>query len=131
MASTVAYALNASAVNEHTHQAQCANDVQLADDTFDASADGSWLDVGEGRNLVLTRTVADSDGTLPTFDVALWTSADKGVADSPRLMGAFSQATADGAERKSFPCSDRYVRVTVILGGTTPAAAITVAGKVC
>lgn len=136
MASTTSLTLNASTVNEVTSQAQRADDIVLCDDTFTATTSGSWVDVGEGRNLALKLNLSSTSGTSPTYDVTIKTSSDKGVTDSARAVnslataGAFAQQTADGTVFKCFGPTDRYVQCVVTVGGTNPSSRVKVSGKV-
>ena len=109
---------NASRVNGSTNECQPHYDISLFSDTaVAASENGGWLDVGVGANLVLTLTMADESGTA-VYDVTIQTSpVDTG--SSIRTLGtAFTQITANGTEIKSFACSDRYVRASVVYSST-------------
>jgi hypothetical protein len=137
MATTIQKLLEATEVNEHTSEAQRADPITLADETALAvTTTGSWVDVGEGRNLALALTISAVTGTSPTFNVTLETSSDKGVTDTPRALnslataGAFAQQIAAGTVRKCFGPTDRYVRCVITLGGGTPVGTIKVSGKV-
>jgi hypothetical protein len=106
--------------------------VATSDVTLRASAtevaNGSSPAVGVDRGTVrllldVTAKGADADETL---DVTVETSFD-GAAW--RSLGAFARKTAVGAERKSFPGADRFVRITWAVGGTTPSFTFSVTGE--
>jgi hypothetical protein len=137
--STTSLTLNASAVNETTGQSQRADDIVLANETaFLATANGTWVDVGEGRNMSLLLTWLNNAGSSPTLDVTVQTSQDKGVADTARAVnslstaGAFAQkTTSSGTQRKEFGPTARYVRIVATIGGTaSPSYDFSVVGKV-
>lgn len=136
MATTTSIALNATAVNETTGQSQRADDIVLCNDTITATTTGTWIDVGEGRNLALKLVLASVTGTTPTYDVTVKTSSDKGVTDTARAVtsgatsGAFAQQTAAGTTWKCFGPTDRYVNIVITVTGTTPSAVVTCTGKV-
>lgn len=138
MATTTALALNASAVNATTSQSQRADDITLASEAaVTATTNGTWVDVGEGRNMTLLLTWLNNSGTSPTLDVTVQTSQDAGVADTARAVnslstaGAFAQkTTSSGTQRKEFGPTARYVRVVLTLGGTSPNYDASVVGKV-
>ncbi len=138
MASTTSLALNSTAVNEVHNSAQRADDIVLADETAVGTTTGSWVDVGEGRNMDLLLTWANVAGSTPTLDVTVETSRDKAVADAARAVnslstaGAFAQkTTTSGTQIKNFGPTSRYVRVVGTVGGTsTPTYTWSVKGKV-
>lgn len=108
---------NATRVNESTREAQPHYDIVLFDDTaVAASENGGWLDVGVGANLVLTLTMAAESGTA-IYDVTMQTSPNSDGTEI-RTLGTFTQITANGSERKSFACADRYVRASVAYSST-------------
>lgn len=108
---------NATRVNESTREAQPHYDIVLFDDTaVAASENGGWLDVGVGANLVLTLTMAAESGTA-IYDVTMQTSPNSDGTEI-RTLGTFTQITANGSERKSFACADRYVRASVVYSST-------------
>lgn len=117
---------NGSRVNSETNECQPHYDITLFSDTaVAASADGGWLDVGVGANLVLVLTMADESGTA-VYDVDIETSPNNDDTEV-RTLGSFTQISANGSERKSFACSDRYVRAEVTYSSTGNAT-VTVAG---
>ena len=120
---------NASRVNGNTRECQPHYDIELFNGTDTAATEnGGWLDVGVGANLVLAVIASGVGGTSPTFDFTIQTSpANDGT--SVRTLGTFTQITADGTERKSFACADRYVRARVVVGGTTPTGDLIVSGE--
>lgn len=121
---------NGSRVNESTRECQPHYDVVLFDGTGTAATEnGGWLDVGVGANLVLSAVASNVDGTLPTFDITIQTSPANDGSGVRTLGSAFAQITADGSQRLSFACSDRYVRARVVVGGTTPTADLVVSGE--
>jgi hypothetical protein len=109
---------NASRVNEETRECQPHYDITLFHDTaVAASEDGGWLDVGVGANLVLTLTMSAETGTA-VYDVTIQTSPNSDGTSVRTLGTAFTQISANGSERKSFACSDRYVRASVAYSST-------------
>lgn len=120
---------NGSRVNENTRECQPHYDITLFDGTDTAATEnGGWLDVGVGANIVLSAVASGVGGTSPTFDFTIQTSpASDGT--SVRTLGTFTQITANGSERKSFACADRYVRARVVVGGTSPTADLVVSGE--
>lgn len=140
MASSESLTMNASLVNEHTHQAMRADVIYLFGDssaeTLTATTTGDWVDVGYGANLDLTAVLTNVSGTNPTIDITIQTSSDKGVNDTARAVnslstaGAFAQFTAAGTKYKAFGPTSRYVRAVVTIGGTTPSADVIVSGRV-
>lgn len=82
----------------------------------EVSADGesSATELGDARcmRLLLEATIA---GTSPTVDVTVEGSRT-GATGTWYSLGAFTQLTATGSERKVFP-GERFVRVAYDLGG--------------
>lgn len=70
-------------------------------------ADDALL-TGEGATVTVTTSQAGSTAT-PKLDVTVETSHD---GTTWRELGAFTQATSAGSERKSFPGCDRFVRAS-------------------
>lgn len=121
---------NGSRVNGETNECQPHYDITLFDSVATAATEnGGWLDVGVGANLVLTASAANVAGTTPTYDIIIQTSPNNDNTEVRTLATAFTQLTADGSERLSFPCADRYVRARVVVGGTTPTADLNVSGE--
>lgn len=120
---------NASRVNGSTRECQPHYDISLFNGTDTAATEnGGWLDVGVGANLVLTATASGVGGTSPTFDFTIQTSPTND-GNNVRTLGTFTQITANGSERKSFACADRYVRARVVVGGTSPTGDLVVSGE--
>jgi hypothetical protein len=79
-------------------------------------------DKGTARLLL---AVTAASGTTPTLDVVIQTSHD---GTTWRTAHTFTQATATGTQRASFPV-DRFVRATWTVGGTTPSFTFAVTGE--
>lgn len=94
--------------------------------TRTADGNGATVEIGDQGTLRLRLNVTAASGTSPTLDITLQTSKD---ASTWRTLGTFAQATAVGAERKSFSGCDRYVRANADLGGTTPSFTYTIDGE--
>lgn len=94
-----------------------------------ASADGSWIDVGNAHTLRLDLTITENSGTNETLDVTIQTRRD--ANDTARTLGtAFTQATDGTDQRKVFSGLDRQVRASTVIGGTdTPTFAFSVSGE--
>lgn len=113
--------------NKQTGEWADIDDVTLAASAArTSSANGSAVELGDRGTLRLLLDVTAATGTTPTLDAAVETSFD-GV--TWRSLGAFTQKTATGTERKSFAGADRFVRVTWTIGGTTPSFTFSVSGE--
>jgi hypothetical protein len=95
--------------------------------TLTATASTTPIEPGDRGTLRLLLTVSAASGTTPTLDVSIETSFDGQTGW--RSMGAFTQATAAGSQRKSFSGADRFVRATATIGGTTPSFTFSVNGE--
>jgi hypothetical protein len=94
--------------------------------TRTATGNGTVVEeTGKRRVASLTLTVAARSGTTPTLDVTVQTSRD---GSTWYTAGSFAQATAAGAERKTFAL-DRFVRARWVLGGTTPSFTFSLDGE--
>jgi hypothetical protein len=91
-----------------------------------ANGDSGAVGISQGTAR-LTLDVTTVGGTGPTLDVVIETSFDG--ASNWRSLGAFAQRTGVGAERKSFPGCDRFIRARWTLGGTTPSFTFSVTGE--
>lgn len=106
--------------------------VQSLDVTLAASAArtadgaGAAFEVGPYTTARLALVCSARSGTTPTLDVTVETSFD-GI--TWRAHGTFAQITATGTTRKSFGGLDRYVRVSWVVGGTTPSFTFSVSGE--
>lgn len=73
--------------------------------------------VGPVGAMTATLTVSAASGTTPTLDVIVEHSHD---GTTWATLGSFTQATAAGAETKTFSPIRRHVRGKATVGGTTP-----------
>lgn len=92
--------------------------VLLASGARTASGEGSSVDLGNTKELVVTLDVSAASGTTPTLDAKLQHSPD-GVKWSD-LGTAFGQKTGVSREVKAFTQYHRYVKVVYTIGGTSP-----------
>lgn len=104
--------------------------VSLSNTTGDAVAKAartvtgasSWIDIGDGAELIAQLDSAAGTGTSPTLDVKLQTSydgTDANAVDVP--TGSFTQvAAAASAQIKAVAVFHRFVKVAWTIGGTTP-----------
>lgn len=121
---------NASRVNGSTNECQPHYDVVLFNGTDTAATEnGEWLDIGVGANIVLSAVASGVGGTSPTFDITIQTSPTNDGNNVRTLGSAFTQITANGSQRASFACADRYIRARVVVGGTSPTADLVVSGE--
>lgn len=91
-----------------------------------ADGSGSAFEVGPHTTARLALVCSARSGTTPTLDVTVETSFD---GSTWRSQGTFAQINATGTTRKSFGGLDRYVRVTWVVGGTTPSFTFSVSGE--
>lgn len=90
-----------------------ARDVTLqASASYSATANGSWVEIGDRGVLRLLLDVTACTGTC---DVSVYTARDSAGTGS-RTLGAFTQATGVTSEWKSFSGCDRFARVVVTIG---------------
>ena len=82
------------------------------------SGEGSSLDIGNTRELIVTLDVSAASGTSPTLDVKLQHSPDGSLWSD--LGTAFAQKTGVAREVKVFTQYHRYVKVVYTIAGTTP-----------
>jgi hypothetical protein len=105
-------------------------DTKLGSATLQTTAvvNGAAVPVGLGSNMVLELVSTVLVGTL---DVDVQTS--KLAAGPWRSMGAFTQQTTPTTQRKSFACSDNFVRVvgTPGSGGSQSATWVVAGVSVC
>jgi hypothetical protein len=95
-----------------------------------ADGNSASVKIGDRGTVRLTLAVSGVDGTNPTMDVTIQTSADDGDADPWRTLGTFAQVTADGEARKSFGGADKYIRANFNIGGTDdPTFTISLTGE--
>lgn len=94
--------------------------------TLTASANGSGRELLHRRNLVLELDVTAHTGGGDTLDVTVQTSEDNSTW---RTLGTFTQSTAVGTERKSFPGADRFVRYAATLAGAGVSTTFTIIGE--
>lgn len=119
-----------------TNQSQTLNeavavfDVSLADETeLAATKTETALDLGAPGILSLKLDVTAASGTSPTLDAVVKTSADDGATDTYRTAATFTQATGVTSERQSF-IVDRWVKLALTIGGTTPKFTFTANGQI-
>ena len=92
--------------------------------TATATADGSGHDRGaantsSGGNVCHLHVTAAS-GTTPTLDVTVEMDTNSGFS-TPTTLATFTQATTTTSERiENTTSTERYVRVSYTIGGTTP-----------
>jgi hypothetical protein len=113
--------------NERLHRLEHYDDIALdtAKSVSGASGNGTTVEVGAKGTLLLDLTVS-ALGAGTTLTVTVYTSKD---GTTWRSLGAFTDATATGTERKSFPGCDRYARACWALAGGTTTATYTVSGE--
>lgn len=72
-------------------------------------------------------SAATATGTTPTLDIEVLASDSATFANTAALptvsLGRFGRATAVSTKRMKFYTNKRYVRSSVVLGGTTPSFA--------
>ena len=90
-----------------------------------ASANTTPVETDRGT-LRATLTVANLQGDT-TVDVDIETRKDSN--DAWRVVGSFTQATADGAERLCFAGCDREVRAAITMAGSSPDADVEIVGE--
>ena len=90
----------------------------LASGARTVSGEGSSLDLGNTRELIVTLDVSTASGTSPTLDVKLQHSPDGSLWSD--LGTAFAQKTGVAREVKVFTQYHRYVKVVYTIAGTTP-----------
>ena len=90
----------------------------LASGVRTVSGEGSSLDLGNTRELIVTLDVSVASGTAPTLDVKLQHSPDESLWSD--LGTAFAQKTGVAREVKVFTQYHRYVKTVYTIAGTTP-----------
>lgn len=85
----------------------------LAAAAHDATVTGPWIELGDRNTLRLVLEVTAASGTL---DVAVETSRT-GAASDKVAVGSFTQAAAEGVERKCMAGIDRFVRAVGTISG--------------
>lgn len=92
--------------------------------TSDQSTDSFYA--GDCGVLRLSAVCSARSGTSPTMDVTVMTCDTKDGTYYP--AGTFTQFTAAGSQRKSFAV-DRWVRLDLDVGGTTPSFTMSFSGE--
>lgn len=100
------------------HDEQVFTLVDATDTPLAASADGEAFDVGDYTEMVLLLNASNVDGTDPTLDIKLQTSAD-GV-DWFDLGSQFAQIDAAGKAILKVTNFGRIIRAVSTVGGTDP-----------
>lgn len=94
-----------------------------------ASANGSWIEIGDRGSLRLTLDVTAVSGTSPTLDVEIETASDSSGSNANSL-GSFTQKSAAGSQRLVFHGVDRFVRHRSVLGGSaSPSVTFSLSGE--
>lgn len=88
--------------------------IELFNGTITTDTNGASFEIGGKRVLRLARVVSAAAGEVPTLDVTVQGSQD---ATNWFTLGTFTQATAAGTERKTFPTA-RFVRAVANIEGT-------------
>jgi hypothetical protein len=94
----------------------------IGSQTVTANVNGPGIEVGGRTGVRLTLAVAGSvSGTSPTLNAQVQTSMDNGATDAWRNVGsATSNLTGAGSIRFSVAGLDRWMRVVLTVGGTSP-----------
>lgn len=93
--------------------------------TITATQNGTGLEVDRPRLVRFKLTVASIGGTSPTFDVEIQGS-DTSNFSSTVSYGRFATHTANGTFFITAYVYSSFVRARVVVGGTSPTAAVTV-----
>jgi hypothetical protein len=94
--------------------------------TLTETDSGDTIELTNRRSLVLVLDVTAHTAGGDTLDVTVQTS---GNGSTWRTLGTFTQSTATGSERKSFPGADRYVRYAATLAGAGVSTTFTITGE--
>lgn len=102
----------------------------LASGTVTTTGQSAGVDVGGAGTLRAQVQVSAASGTSPTLGVTIQTSHDNGASDAWRsASAAYTNLTSvSNSPYQSFVV-DRYVRVSYVVGGTTPSFTFTVVGE--
>lgn len=95
--------------------------------TKTATSTSTVFEVGDKGTLRLKLDVTAASGTSPTLDVTVQGSKDGST--NFYTLGTFAQKTAVSNEFKAF-LTDRFVRISYVIAGTTPSFTFSVLGEV-
>lgn len=88
---------------------------------------GTIVDLNYPLDFAVELSAATATGTTPTLDVEVQASDSPTFAGSAtfptEVLGRFSRVTVVGVKRLRLTTNKRYVRTSVVVGGTTPSFA--------